>query len=455
MLTNDNNEKELIKALLANKYEIDLIGIELSNEKIKLCGKGYIFLDHEGNFLLKFFSDLKYSEQERLKLISDYHSQYESSTHLVSDFYELKAEDQNESVYECQKLIAKSPIDNVSIFYLQSRLNASFNIGSSTRVIFSGKYSVPTSGLLCSKTTVGDSFEYTDNKEVWEFELIENIPLVFSKFEDYIELIIVHEANTNLDHQFIEDVIKFFGFVLGMEPEPVYINIVDKGHTLINRRNMLQAKSSFIPPLPINHNRGNSYTENHSNLFKAYFIYLWNNKNCSLPVIHKRVVSGSRNYLYAFGLILAIQIENLCKDYYKNYYIKDDEFLKALDDTIKLLKQPTTLIKNKIDIISRLCQMKPKDGDRSKLNVKNILNNLSKADIIEDALIKSWIDLRSVTAHGDEYSNKDWNKFLKDIFYCTNLYYQLIFNLIKYSGSYSYFDNNQYILKDYLYNDSQ
>ena len=39
MLTTNNKEKEIVKALLATKYEINLIGIELSNKKNRFYGK--------------------------------------------------------------------------------------------------------------------------------------------------------------------------------------------------------------------------------------------------------------------------------------------------------------------------------------------------------------------------------------------------------------------------------
>ena len=88
--------------------------------------------------------------------------------------------------------------------------------------------------------------------------------------------------------------------------------------------------------------------------------------------------------------------------------------------------------------------MIPNDIDRNKLNVKNILKNLAEKSIIEKDLIESWITLRSITAHGDKYSNNDWNKFLTQVFNCTNLYYQLIFKLINYQGSYSYYDSDKH-----------
>jgi hypothetical protein len=56
MLTNNKDTQVLINEILTNKYEINLIQIAISNGDERLCGKGIISQNDEGQLMLKFFS---------------------------------------------------------------------------------------------------------------------------------------------------------------------------------------------------------------------------------------------------------------------------------------------------------------------------------------------------------------------------------------------------------------
>ena len=55
MFSNNKNEQDIISRIIANRYEINLVKIELIGDKI-YTGKGVIYQNEDGKLLLKFFS---------------------------------------------------------------------------------------------------------------------------------------------------------------------------------------------------------------------------------------------------------------------------------------------------------------------------------------------------------------------------------------------------------------
>ena len=174
----------------------------------------------------------------------------------------------------------------------------------------------------------------------------------------------------------------------------------------------MNASSAFTAPLISDHNYGNDFTENHNNMYRTYFKFIRQDPLKNLPIIHRRIVSGSRNYIYAEALILSVQIEKIIKDYYFHYQKTDEKIDSSLNN------------KNQ--------------NNRSNYNVNDILRKLAEQNIISKSLIKNWRSLRNITAHGDSYKGNEVTHLLDNMFLCTNLYYQLIFHLIGYEGKYSW-----------------
>ncbi|MET4141991.1 hypothetical protein [Pedobacter sp. UYP1] len=434
MFTNNERLKETVHHLLENKYSVDLIEIQVTNGELVFNGKGYIFQDNFGQLKLKLFSDVSYDQDERLEFMFGGVVRNPEGE-KVSEYYKLLAKDENLETYKAEHLTRISILDNITIYSIRSPLKCSRTLERNTRVVFSGNYSLPINKYAGVKTTLVESFNYSENMEVWEVRVDEGLTLVFSKFEGYLDLMIIPSDEYQIDEDLINMISYSLNFVLGLETEVVYINLLEKGHTVFNRRNLLLAKSTFSPPLIANHHYGIEFTTNHTTLFKAYLSYLRKNSQNNLPIIHKRIVSGSRNYIFAAALLLSVQIENICKDYYVNFYIPDDDFYIQLESAIKLLESSGV---GHDKIIGNL-KSKRLSKSRNGIGVANVLNNLASTRVISKKFIISWKLLRNLTAHGDEIK-RGWEDFLASYYDCTNLYYQLIFNLIGYVGKYSYKD---------------
>jgi len=430
MLSNDKNSQVLINEILTNKYEVDLIHITISKGDEKLHGKGTIFQNVEGRLLIKVFSDIEYNEHQRLNMLFEDRGDQNSEGSIISEFYQLEGLDENRLEYFCDKIDMQQHKDNVMHFRLLGDLTSRKAEGSSTRIILAGKYQIPSTGIVNFTTKVDENYWFTDYKNIWMIDVNENFKILITNYENYLDVLI----NTNQDAEYsdIDDILNSLNFVLGIESEPLFINVNKKGHKVLNRRNILKAKSLFDPPLTSNHNYGSEYTMNHNRLFNSYYNFIRQDTNKKLPIIHRRVVSGSRNYVYAAALIISVQIETICKLYLSDFYEKDKEFVSTLGKCIELIANSD--IENRERVISSL---KGRVTD-NKVNAKDILHKLATTNHITQSLLKPYSSLRNSTAHGDNYENDDNTKLIGNLFLCTNLYYQLIFHLIGYEGRFSW-----------------
>lgn len=430
MLSNDKNSQVLINEILTNKFEVDLIQITISKGDEKLHGKGTIFQNDEGRLLIKVFSDIEYNEQQRLIMLFEDRGDQNSEGSIISEFYQMEGVDENRQEYFCDKIDLQQSKDNVMHFRLLGDLTSLKAEGSSTRIILAGKYQIPSTGIVNFTTKVDENYWFTDYKNIWMIDVNENLKILITNYENYLDVLI----NTNQDAEYsdVDDILNSLNFVLGIESEPLFINVDKKGHKVLNRRNILKAKSLFDAPLTSNHNYGSEYTMNHNRLFNSYYNFIRQDTKKKLPIIHRRVVSGSRNYVYAAALIISVQIETICKLYLSDFYEKDKEFISTLGKCIELIANSD--IENKERVISSL---KGRVTD-NKVNAKDILHKLATNNHINLSLIKPYSSLRNSTAHGDNYENDDNKKLIGNLFLCTNLYYQLIFLLIGYDGKYSW-----------------
>lgn len=451
MFSNNKNEQDIISRIIANRYEINLVKIELIGDKI-YTGKGVIYQNEDGKLLLKFFSDRFYTSHEQLINFFDNCKIDNTEGGILSDYYSLKGFDENGFEYNCKRLSFKNGQDsNLSYLKLMSSLESNREYGYYTRVIFSGTYSIPENSQTDNQTIVGQTFYYTDYYKIWELKLDNRVNIVFSRFEDYLDLVVITNEDTKIDYQYVENLIYSLNFVVGIESEPIYINIKNVGYQLRERKNFNKITSMFSSPLIANHCYGDDFTKNHTELYYKYFQFLQNNPETLLKFIHKRIVSVGRSYLYALALILSVQIENICKEYYYEYYHSDEVFNIAIKECSELIDSSN--IKNKNDIIARLKGMVNKNSNRQQMSVVNILKNLAEKNYIDPSLIKPWKDLRNITAHGDYYkddgNNSSHIQLYKDVLLCTNLFYQLVFHLIGYHGFYSWKSYEENKLKEY------
>ena len=445
MLSNDINSQILINEILTNKYEVDLIHIIISKGEEKLHGKGTVFQNDDGQLLMKFFSDLEYDEHQRLNMLFEDIGDENSEGTIISDFYKMEGLDENRQEYFCDKIDMQQHKDNVMHFRLLTDLTSRKVEGSFTRVILAGKYQIPYTGIVNSIIKVDENYRFTDNKKIWKIDVNENFKILITNYDNYLDVLI--NASQDVEYGDVDEILNSLDFVLGIESEPIFINVENKGHKVLNRRNILKAKSLFDSPLISDHNYGSEFTMNHNRLFNCYYDFIRTDTRKKLPIIHRRVVSGSRNYVFASALVLCVQIETICKEYFSAYYVPDHKSIKAIESAVEILSQSS--LKNKNIPIDRLKGMILRKGTRN-IPVRNILNNLAKSGLITKSLINSWDSLRNVTAHGDNYKDDDeYHPLISDMFLCINLYYQLIFTLIGYKGKYSWKEYKKNRLETY------
>lgn len=434
MLSNEQDTQALINEILTNKFSIDLVKIEVTYEGQILQGKGTIYQDGEGQLLLKFFSDRFYSEKERLMSLIENHNRSNSEGDIISEFDKMEGFDGNERKYICDHVHRRGSINNVMKFELLGILDTPFDLGNNTRAIFAGKYRIPDMGNAFIETKVDQLYMFTDFKDIWRINVNEDLNVLVTKYEDYLDTLVL--CNRDIEFHDIFHIIDSLNFVLGIELEPVFINVQTHGHKIYNRRNLLKSKSSFSSPLISNHNRGDEFTAiNHNSLFCSYYKFIRNDSKKKLPIIHKRIISGSRSYIFAEALILSVQIETICKEYFSSYYCPNASYIKAIENGIEIISESN--IEGKSILVGKLNGMISRKGTRD-VSVTNILKNLSKQQLITKSLVELWESLRSITAHGDNYKDDEYYALLSNTFLCTNLYYQLIFSLIGYKGKYSW-----------------
>jgi len=430
MFTNNSNEREVLSSLVNCKFEIDLVFVKLNCDGIEISGKGVLYIKEDGQFYLKFFNDHYFGDGERFEHLL---SQPRNKTPI----YSFVGNDENDKKYSCNYLFSGSPVLNVAEFKLSGKIEMDFPFSYNSKIVFSGEYNLPMDRISYTKTTLSENLWYTDYNHVWEIPLREGITIIFSKFNGYTEAIFVGRNADQINYEFLERAVSTFDFMTGKETEPILMNVGKESHCYYGRKNTLSADSKFMSPLSMSHNRGDEFTKsNHTELFKSYFNFIDTQEGIILPVIHKRIVSSSCSYLFAMGLVLSVQIENLCKEFYYDWYVKDEKYTTEVKEAIQFLEMQYGCKFQAV--IERLKSTIPSSNKRS-LNVKNILRNLSAKGIIDKDLIDSWIWIRNNTAHGENISGDTWSKFLDKSFSCINLYYILIFRKIGYLGHMRYY----------------
>lgn len=434
MHTNNEGERDLVERLINCSLEINLIAITLINikdENEKLLGKGVLRMRENGRFYLKFFNNESVDNSEKIKRLLGF-------SPLESPIYRMEGLDHNSMKYSSGYLSTPNAIFDVIEFEVSGKIHVSSSISNYPKIIFSGQYQLPMDTISNSHTYFGDQLWYTDHKKVWHIELEEGLSILFCKFNKYTEAILIGKLEPYNDEELLERVISSFDFITGKETEAVLINTRSKGYYLCGRRNMLLAQSTFEPPLPISHSRGEEFTAHHSNLFKSYFHFIATQQGMILPDIHKRIVSSSRGYIFSLGLVVSIQVENICKLFYSQKHTPNEEYFNQVLHAIEILEKYDK--KEFTRVIDRLKSSISQKGRRA-INVRSILKTLCKEKLINEELLKSWVKMRNSTAHGENMSNGDWTHFLNEVFLCINLYYALILNVIGYKGMMRYYND--------------
>jgi predicted RNA-binding protein associated with RNAse of E/G family len=171
---------------------------------------------------------------------------------IISEFYKMEGKDENSREYSCSKIMLNGSRDNVMNFRLLGTLDSHKEEGSSIRVILAGKYRIPTTGIVNFNTTVDENYWFTDYKDIWKINVNENLKILITNYDDYLDVLI--NTDEDIEYSDVDDICNSLNFVLGIESESVFTNVMNIGHKVQNRRNILKARSFFDAPLTSHHN---------------------------------------------------------------------------------------------------------------------------------------------------------------------------------------------------------
>lgn len=448
MLTNDDNIIRLKDDILNKNLEIELICVTLSNSFEKIHGKGILCQNNTGRLIIKFFSDVIIDKFERLSVIINDGNSGNSEGYIMpkSDYWSMSAVDNNQREYKCDRMYSHHPKDNYSIFYLSDKIFSGMSF-TSTRILCLGKYEIPRSDYYHTLTK-GTDFYYTENYNFFEVELTTDIKLRIVEYSSYVDIIVIHCKE--IDVNVVWNITQTLNFVFGIDLNVSFVSICNKGHWLYPYPKENKNKSIFSAPLSIGRSYSDDFFSNHKLLIKKYFEFICQDTEQQLPIIQKRIWSAGQSYPYILAVVLSTQIESICKLYYSRFYKFDKSQYDLYSKAIAIIQDNKGLTTKEVAVVcDTLKNRLPKENpSRQNLNPMQILKCLHQNNIISDKkLITVWNSLRSFTAHGDklESNAKDNDKMVRDIYICTNLYYELVFKLIGYVGIYSYkdYDNNR------------
>ena len=298
---------------------------------------------------------------------------------------------------------------------------------------FSEYFDIPTNKMNSESSTLGSS------SSSWNETVIksDDVSISMVKKDGYVSVNATGEFDTN---RVLECLLFYIGFSGGVMPQP-YITIRRNGAenttTIHSIDNSYKHKRSSNPM--VSSVAEKEYKESHYQLFKSIL-----DLRATTPKVYESIYSQWNQVWHAFqsenaitSLTLSVAIEGLLNDIFipaikKN--VKDEE----LEEDIKQIKA----------LVSDL-DISPKHKDRL-LGSVSYWKNISAAKALEfllnEGIItidekKLWTKMRNECAHpkvrDDSLASQQLDR--DRVLSCLNLFHNLIFNVLKYSGPRFYF----------------
>ena len=289
--------------------------------------------------------------------------------------------------------------------------------------------------------------EAGDWKNIWEIKT-ETLTVKLHERRPYLLLELF--SNTSVKDDDLKKVLDTLNFVMGEEHNQyyaIYFGEQNSFEVVIPVDHKFSAHTMLTEPCRKSTYYGDE-DEHNATLFNSYYNYLVLNPETLLPKIHKRVMDAGTGYYFRYGLVLSVAIESLLvKLYPKNPEPIDEVVLSDIDFLRKELRNLKTE-----DIKLRLTNFLNGLTDTSKYNPGRMLKQLEQLGVIGKGSLKSWQKLRHTYAHGADY-NDDLSVAINLVQHNLTLYYELIFNVIGYTGRYaSYSVENRNEFKNYPLN---
>ncbi|MBI9067750.1 MAG: hypothetical protein JEZ09_10695 [Salinivirgaceae bacterium] len=446
-LITDKQQEQDVSKLMNGSFRINFLSIKLSLEKAEVEGNGYIYQDNHKKQKLVFFRSSEVQNDK--ESLSDFYKQNIKGG-LSEPKCKMVAFDEKEVEYTSFVNFNPSCCGNIEkIKIYEINTNKAYDLN---RAIFKGIYAIPSNrnhinlssflpyeqSILTKNNNKLKQWEYTfenhsrKESDSWRVIISDTCEISISQYDNYLEILF---SSNEMSETLYKRIVRTLAFVLGKELEPMYYSLKNIGSCFYSVNPLYYINSNMSPPLLINHGDIASF----NNLFIKYYNYLEATTDqvfLRLLKNNKRLIESSRLYLFNFGQLLAIQIENIAAKFFTKHHIPllDEESFK--ND-----------VQNLIDYVNNDFDFK---NDKSKAWIVNELEKgtspekKTNAKIVEQLIVDkvavgnfdSWKKLRNSIAHGST-KKADNKKLLGLIYDCIEIYYTMLFYIIKYEGEYS------------------
>jgi len=424
-----------------HNFNVYLPEVILGGNNKHICGTGHLFTDNS-RLKLKIINCAPPTiEEESINfLMSGGEGSSIGELRSIEDYcYRMNAKDDHGNEYSCDFVEVEHDFDRI-IYTCNFKTKISvFSSGgitnkvSNAAVVFKDKYSFATNKSGFNKNVFPTYLDaIMDLKEVWNWET-EGVSMILQKSLKYLHLDIQSE-NLNIDNTMLKRIVDTLNFVMGIEHQYYYIVYFGDNNSFqvdITNNSKPSKNVLFTPPYRRTGSIGDEDVEN-VKLFNSYYRYLEKRPDTILNKLHKRIVDSGSGYYYKHGLVISTSIESILK----NYYPKDQEVLS--EDFLADIQQ----LKNYSNNLNNPMVTKRFKSFIEGLSVTGnyipgkMLEKLESEGVIGKGSLNVWRKLRNRYAHGDDF-NEELPKAVGLVMQNTTIYYELIFNLIKYEGKYT------------------
>ncbi|NTV45429.1 MAG: hypothetical protein HGB11_02645 [Chlorobiales bacterium] len=412
-----------VSNLLENTFSLDCIRITLTqkccDEPIIYSGPGTISQNSNGELHLKLYHSFVDKEKELFGMVKK-----TSAGKIIEDkyFFSLEAEDMEghrwiSDTFQLSNSFSFPASAKVitSYFGELQQFSSAISVKASVYLIVKGIFRIPANEI--EEQTGG--FSRNTFKMQNEFFNLE-----MKAKDDYMTIIMDGEAS------FFEEttqpiLLEALSIIFGQIIRPVYSEFV---HNKISVSTLysIPAQVEYGPICPIHHSSTADF-ESVKNFIEKYLLYATDDPDLFgfWLKINRAWQGGIENR----ALVLTVAIEGLVKKYFSEYGYPDEEFIGQANAALNPIKSLDigTRIKNRIT--SSIIHAKAS-------NHKSSMYKLAKEGYFDKKFVDDWDELRNKSAHADKLDSEKPQEYVDQFHRCLQLFYILLFIVIKYEGLY-------------------
>lgn len=389
-------------------------------------GPGIISQAKDGNLQLQMFSgQVDFSEAFRRDhgLVVPPGTLFPENT-----YYDLDAIDFHETTWHATRLSINGTFGAGTLVQVDLRRLEKVQTFTPGRPGSAGGCFVPTSAELpWHKMTTSDlgstwdRFEYKDEKFEWELRKLEGgLDIHFWVNEDHVE-------------PFFTRFLRALAILTGRPIDP-WISAIREGEMLVTRFHTHHPElvnARLLGPLSL---RMPSHQDAH-----RFLLCFVNNSVTTQPesvdgseLLYRfwhRILRARERDIENSALVLSVAVEGVIKGAFLSKYDIDSEFVELVEGAKERL--------NRAKCHERIRgALKASLGHSSSPKVKDTLKRLIEQGVLDKAHIEAWEGMRHAAAHGGAWEEDELalQSHIKRFHFCLDLFYRLVFVVIKYRG---------------------